>query len=112
MKFEILSTIVLLATSYGFLFPISSIQRTSVTVYGNGKYDGELWDDAAKQDVKSMYDPSQPRTETNFDPFVRDENGNECDSSGFFPGEGKYKDPIRPSVSFAEYLKSREAGNQ
>jgi hypothetical protein len=44
----------------------------------------------------------------NFDPFKRDGTGNPCDASGYYPGMGKYKDPIRPSVSFAEYQKQRE----
>ncbi|CAM9864562.1 unnamed protein product, partial [Ectocarpus fasciculatus] len=62
--------------------------RTSATVvFGNGKYDGKLWDDAAKDDVKSMYDPSQPWSDTNFDPYVKDAAGNKCDSSGYYPGE-------------------------
>lgn len=47
-------------------------QRSCTTVvFGQGKYDGKLWDDAAKDDVKSMYDPSQPWSDTNFDPYVK-----------------------------------------
>lgn len=46
--------------------------RSSVTqVNGQGKYDGELWDDAAKKDQASMYDSSKPRSETNFDPYEK-----------------------------------------
>lgn len=32
----------------------------------------------------------------------QDAAGNKCDASGYYPGEGRYKDPIRPDVSFAE----------
>eukprot|EP00638_Chattonella_subsalsa_P013717 CAMPEP_0117793888 /NCGR_PEP_ID=MMETSP0948-20121206/10354_1 /TAXON_ID=44440 /ORGANISM="Chattonella subsalsa, Strain CCMP2191" /LENGTH=165 /DNA_ID=CAMNT_0005624485 /DNA_START=16 /DNA_END=514 /DNA_ORIENTATION=- len=68
------------------------------------------WNDAAKQDVLSMYDPSQPWSETNFDPFKRDKTGNACDASGYYPGDKNYKDPIRPQMSFEEYMKSRQQG--
>lgn len=37
----------------------------------------------------------------------QDATGNKCDASGWYPGETKYKDPIRPNVSFAEYLKQK-----
>ncbi|CBJ27026.1 conserved unknown protein [Ectocarpus siliculosus] len=91
--------------------------RTSATVvFGQGKYDGKLWDDAAKDDVKSMYNPNEPWSDNNFDPFVKDAAGNKCDSSGYYPGETMYKDPIRPAVSYADYLaakakKEAEGGN-
>lgn len=37
----------------------------------------------------------------------QDATGNKCDASGWYPGEARYKDPIRPNVSFAEYLKQK-----
>lgn len=37
----------------------------------------------------------------------QDDKGNKCDSSGYYPGETRYKDPVRPTVSFAEYLKQK-----
>jgi len=65
---------------------------------------------STRQDVLSMYDPSQPWSETNFDPFKRDKTGNACDASGYYPGDKNYKDPIRPQMSFEEYMKSRQQG--
>ncbi|KAJ1452810.1 hypothetical protein M885DRAFT_444538, partial [Pelagophyceae sp. CCMP2097] len=69
-----------------------------------GKYDGQLWDMAAKKDVWGAWDPSQPRADENFNPFERDPTGNAPDCSGYFPGEGKYKDPARPDVNFASMM--------
>jgi hypothetical protein len=54
----------------------------SMAVFGSGKYDGKVWDKAAKDDVASTYDPAQPWSDTNFDPFKKDANGNSCDPSG------------------------------
>jgi len=34
--------------------------------------------------------------------------GNACDCSGYFPGEGKYKDPQRPDVDFAAMMAEKE----
>ena len=36
-----------------------------------GKYDDQLWDISAKKDVFAEWDPEQPRSETNFNPFER-----------------------------------------
>lgn len=49
----------------------------------------------------SEWDPTKARTPDNFNPFEKNEDGNSCDAGGCFPGEGKYKDPIRPDTSFA-----------
>jgi hypothetical protein len=40
--------------------------------------------------------------------FERDPTGNACDCSGYFPGEGKYKDPARPDVDFAAMMAEKE----
>ena len=63
---------------------------------------------AAKKDVWSMWDPNSPRSDTNFNPFERDANGNGADCSGYFPGEAKYKDPQRPDVDFAAMMAEKE----
>ncbi len=47
------------------------------------------------------WDPKKTRTSDNFNPFEKNEDGNSCDPNGYFPGETKYGDPIRPSVSYA-----------
>ena len=77
-------------------------------VHAGGKYDGKMWDMEAKMDVYNEWDPSQPRSETNFNPFQRDDGGNGADASGYFPGEGKYKDPARPDVDFAAMMAEKE----
>ena len=33
--------------------------------------------------------------------------GNSPDASGFYPGENRYKDPIRPDVDFASMMAER-----
>lgn len=72
-----------------------------------GKYDDKLWDMPAKLDVYSTWDPSQPRSTQNFNPFETFE-GNSPDASGYYPGEGRYKDPQRPDVSFAIMQEERK----
>ncbi|CAN0028708.1 unnamed protein product [Scytosiphon promiscuus] len=109
------------ACASAFVAPGAAVSRgiaqptraASVQSLNAGKYDGKVWDDAAKADVLSEYDASQPWSETNFDPNVKDGAGNKCDASGYYPGETRYKDPIRPDVTFAEYMKQKaekEAG--
>lgn len=80
MKFTIAVGVIAAAScASAFVVPAAPVRgmapvaaRSTVTrVYRGGKYDGELWDTAAKEDVKSLYDPSQPRSETNFDPFEK-----------------------------------------
>ena len=66
-----------------------------------GKFDDQLWDIAAKKEIFQAWDPEKPRSELNFNPFERDDTGNAADASGYFPGENRYKDPIRPDASFA-----------
>ena len=73
-----------------------------------GKYDDQLWDMDAKQDVFNMWDPNSPRSDQNFNPFEQNADGNSCDCSGFFPGEGKYKDPQRPDTNFEIMMKEKE----
>ena len=71
-----------------------------------GKYDEQLWDMTAKMDVYGTFDPNSPRSPLNFNPFETFE-GNSPDCSGFYPGEGRYKDPKRPDVSFASMQEER-----
>ena len=76
--------------------------------FGDGKYDGQLWDMDAKLDIFGTWDPETPRGETNFNPFEQNKDGNSCDASGYFPGEGKYKDPQRPDMNFAKMMEEKE----
>eukprot|EP00522_Entomoneis_paludosa_P007886 CAMPEP_0172446532 /NCGR_PEP_ID=MMETSP1065-20121228/6102_1 /TAXON_ID=265537 /ORGANISM="Amphiprora paludosa, Strain CCMP125" /LENGTH=95 /DNA_ID=CAMNT_0013197677 /DNA_START=234 /DNA_END=521 /DNA_ORIENTATION=+ len=71
-----------------------------------GKYDGQEWNIDAKQEIYAAWDPAQPRSVFNFNPFETFE-GNSPDASGFYPGEGRYKDPVRPDVSFASMQAER-----
>mmetsp|Transcript_21887 Transcript_21887/g.60847 ORF Transcript_21887/g.60847 Transcript_21887/m.60847 type:complete len:203 (+) Transcript_21887:145-753(+) len=71
-----------------------------------GIYDEQLWDMEAKQVVYAAWDPNSPRSPVNFNPFETFE-GNSPDASGFYPGEGRYKDPARPDVSFASMQAER-----
>jgi hypothetical protein len=68
-----------------------------------GEYDDKLWGNEAKKDVYAKWDPSSPRSTTNFNPFETF-LGNSPDASGIFPGENRYKDPQRPDVSYAIML--------
>eukprot|EP00614_Pseudopedinella_elastica_P016827 CAMPEP_0172652188 /NCGR_PEP_ID=MMETSP1068-20121228/243189_1 /TAXON_ID=35684 /ORGANISM="Pseudopedinella elastica, Strain CCMP716" /LENGTH=129 /DNA_ID=CAMNT_0013466595 /DNA_START=527 /DNA_END=916 /DNA_ORIENTATION=- len=67
----------------------------------SSKYENQVWDINAKKDIYESWNPSSPRTEDNFNPFEKDDSGNSCDTNGYFPGEGKYKDPMRPDTSYA-----------
>ena len=86
-------------------------QRTWVPrtiVNGGGKYDDLEWGLPQKQDVYAEWDPTAPRSSLNFNPFEQNKDGNSCDCSGYFPGEGKYKDPQRPDMNFAKMMEEKE----
>jgi hypothetical protein len=74
--------------------------------FAYGKYDDQLWDHTAKQDVYSTWDPNSPRTTSNFNPFETFD-GNSPDASGIYPGENRYKDPIRGDVNFAQMMEEK-----
>lgn len=61
----------------------------------------------AKLDIYAAWDPNSPRSAQNFNPFETFE-GNSPDASGFYPGEGRYKDPMRPDTSFAIMMEERK----
>ena len=82
--------------------------KASLVVYGEGKYDDQMWDMAAKKDVHASWDPNAPRSDTNFNPFERNPDGNGPDASGYYPGEARYKDPQRPNVDFASMMAEKE----
>jgi len=71
-----------------------------------GEYDEVMWDNAAKIDVYNKWNPSSPRSTRNFNPFETWE-GNSPDASGIYPGENRYKDPIRPDISYAIMLEEK-----
>lgn len=50
--------------------PASSRTMSSSCLFSKyGKYDGLLWDNEAKKDVYSTWDPNAPRSAMNFNPF-------------------------------------------
>ena len=65
-----------------------------------GVFDDILWSNENKNSVYDQWDPAQPRSTRNFNPFETF-GGNSPDASGIFPGQPRYKDPIRPDVSYA-----------
>jgi hypothetical protein len=81
-----------------------SLKLQADRVYG--EYDGKLWDNDAKKIIYAKWDPNSPRTPLNFNPFET-WDGNSPDASGFFPGETRYKDPLRGDVSFAIMMAER-----
>ena len=78
--------------------PVGAPPATSGFVFG--EFDDILWSNDAKKSVYDQWDPQQPRSTRNFNPFETF-GGNSPDASGIFPGEPRYKDPIRPDVSYA-----------
>lgn len=71
------------------------------------QYDDTLWDSTSKNDVYNDWDPNSPRSPTNFNPFETF-GGNSPDASGYYPGEGFYKDPVRGDINFAQMMVERE----
>jgi len=61
-----------------------------------------VWGFDAKKNVFEAWDPEKKRDYNNFNPFERNDEGQQCDPNGCFPGQGKgYKPPNRPDVSWA-----------
>eukprot|EP00978_Attheya_sp_CCMP212_P020335 scaffold58054_cov26-Attheya_sp.AAC.1 len=71
-----------------------------------GEYDDKLWDIEAKKMVYGKWDPATPRSTMNFNPFETFK-GNSPDASGIYPGEPRYKDPMRGDVSFAIMMEEK-----
>ena len=57
--------------------------------------------------LHSEWDPTAPRSDMNFNPFQTNDDGNACDPSGFYPGDTKYKDPIRGDMNWEIMQKER-----
>mmetsp|Transcript_10193 Transcript_10193/g.14410 ORF Transcript_10193/g.14410 Transcript_10193/m.14410 type:complete len:130 (+) Transcript_10193:63-452(+) len=90
-----------LVTSANAFAPSAFGARKSTSIFFEfGEYDDKLWDNDAKKEIYAKWDPSQPRSTKNFNPFETF-GGNSPDASGIYPGESRYKDPKRGDVSFA-----------
>lgn len=86
--------------------------QTSISsdfVYGD--YDDKLFDNEAKKAVYDAWDPSQPRSGKNFNPFETFE-GNSPDASGVYPGEPRYKDPTRGEINFQQMMDERAEADE
>merc|ERR1719267_66675 len=65
------------------------------------EFDG-IWSFDAKKWVYDQWDPEQPRTYENFNPFERNDESASSDSNGCFPGQSRgYRPPNRPDQSWA-----------
>jgi len=66
------------------------------------RFNGQIWGIDAKIAVFEEWDPEQPRTYDNFNPFERNEDGAQCDTNGCYPGSSRgYQPPNRPDTSWA-----------
>ena len=106
-QFKYSAAVLALATGASAFAPALTGARFSTHLnFEYGKYDEQCWDHAAKKDVYSTWDPNAPRTSTNFNPFETFQ-GNSPDASGIYPGENRYKDPIRGDVNFAQMMEEK-----
>eukprot|EP00574_Skeletonema_japonicum_P005327 CAMPEP_0201720598 /NCGR_PEP_ID=MMETSP0593-20130828/5490_1 /ASSEMBLY_ACC=CAM_ASM_000672 /TAXON_ID=267983 /ORGANISM="Skeletonema japonicum, Strain CCMP2506" /LENGTH=127 /DNA_ID=CAMNT_0048211259 /DNA_START=87 /DNA_END=470 /DNA_ORIENTATION=+ len=94
--------VALVASASAFV-PAQNARVPTKLNFEYGDYDDKLWDQDSKKDVYNKWDPSSPRSAKNFNPFETFK-GNSPDASGIFPGEGRYKDPIRGDVGYASML--------
>lgn len=76
---------------------------TSLNENIKGIYDDKVFDNEAKKAVYDAWDPSQPRSGLNFNPFETF-GGNSPDASGVFPGQPFYKDPMRGEINFEQMM--------
>ena len=66
----------------------------------DSKYDG-IWSHEAKMEAYNAWDPEKPRSYDNFNPFERNDEAQQCDVNGCFPGQDSgYMPPNRPDVSW------------
>ena len=92
-------TVALVASASAFV-PAQNARVVTKLNFEYGEYDGKLYDQVAKTDLYNKWNPASPRTTRNFNPFETFKS-NSPDASGIYPGEPRYKDPIRGDVSFA-----------
>ena len=94
-----IAAVALVASASAFV-PAQNARVVTKLNFEYGEYDGKLYDQDSKKDLYNKWDPNSPRSTRNFNPFET-YKGNSCDASGIYPGEPRYKDPIRGDVSFA-----------
>jgi hypothetical protein len=94
-----IAAVALVASASAFV-PAQNARVVTKLNFEYGEYDGKLYDQDSKKDLYNKWDPNSPRSTRNFNPFET-YKGNSCDASGIYPGEPRYKDPIRGDVSFS-----------
>lgn len=77
--------VALVASASAFV-PAQNARIPTKLNFEYGEYDDKLWDQDSKKDVYNKWDPSQPRSTRNFNPFETFK-GNSPDASGIYPGE-------------------------
>jgi hypothetical protein len=111
MYSKTLALIALVGSANAFAPGMQGARMSTRINFEFGEYDEKLWDQAAKNDVYAKWDPNSPRTTRNFNPFETF-GGNSPDASGIFPGEMRYKDPVRPDVSYASMMAEKAENEQ
>jgi hypothetical protein len=108
MYTKIFALLAIVASASAFA-PAPFGARSSVRLYQQsyGKYDDKVWDNEARKEVYNSWDPNQPRSPMNFNPFETYQ-GNTPDASGYYPGENFYKDPTRGDINFAQMMVERQ----
>lgn len=106
-KSLVLAAIVASASAFAPSSSTFGVRKSTTLFFEYGEYDGKLWDNTAKKDVYNKWNPSAPRSTTNFNPFETF-GGNSPDASGIYPGEARYKDPIRGDVNFKIMMEERK----
>ena len=81
-----LTVAIALVASASAFAPAQFARMPTTLNFEYGEYDDKMWDNDAKKDVYSKWDPASPRTSKNFNPFETFK-GNSCEASGVFPGE-------------------------
>jgi len=78
------------------------VARTVAPVMADISAFDDIWGFEAKKAVYDAWDPEKPRDYNNFNPFERNDEAQQCDKNGCFPGQSRgYQPPERPDVSWA-----------
>lgn len=88
--------------SIRFTIPAHSTLHAHLMLLLTTGMNGKVWDFDAKKAIFDDWNPEMPRNYDNFNPFERNDEGQQCDTNGCFPGQSKgYQSPLRPDVSWA-----------
>ena len=81
--------------------PVTQGRVAQPKMYDISAFD-DIWSLAAKEEIYGKWDPEKPRDYDNFNPFERNDEAQQCDVNGCFPGQGKgYVVPNRPDINWA-----------